>query len=82
MVAQEYETDVPKSYVINGNSVLLKCVIPSITADFVLVESWSDNTNNEFFSSVNYGNLHLKFYGFSKVVIAQAVKQSVNKDTS
>ena len=59
MVTQDYETDVPKAYIINGNSALLKCVVPSIVADFVSVEGWNDNNNNEYFSSVNNGNCHL-----------------------
>ena len=59
VVTQDYETDVPKAYIINGNSALLKCVVPSIVADFVSVEGWNDNNNNEYFSSVNNGNDHL-----------------------
>ena len=58
VVTQDYETDVPKAYIINGNSALLKCVVPSIVADFVSVEGWNDNNNNEYFSSVNNGNCH------------------------
>ena len=57
MVTQDYVTDVPKVFVINGNSALLKCVIPSMVADFISVESWTDDSNNEFFSNINYGNL-------------------------
>ncbi len=57
-VTQDYETDVPKVYVIGGNSALLKCEIPSFVADFVSVESWTDNKHNEYFSGItkNYGN--------------------------
>ena len=57
VVTQDYVTDVPKVFVINGNSALLKCVIPSMVADFISVESWTDDSNNEFFSNINYGNL-------------------------
>ena len=55
VVTQDYVTDVPKVFVINGNSALLKCVIPSIVADFISVESWTDDADNEFFSNSNYG---------------------------
>ena len=55
VVTQDYVTDVPKVFVINGNSALLKCVIPSIVADFISVESWTDDAENEFFSNSNYG---------------------------
>ena len=55
VVTQDYVTDVPKVFVINGNSALLKCVIPSIVADFISVESWTDDDDNEFFSNSNYG---------------------------
>ena len=58
-VNQEYETDAEKEYVIIGNSVLMKCKIPSFVADFVSVESWRDNKNNEYFSGMsnNYGKI-------------------------
>ena len=41
-----------------GNSALMKCEIPSFVADFVSVESWKDNENNEYFSNLsnNFGN--------------------------
>ena len=35
-----------------GNDVLLKCVIPSLEADFVSVESWIDSEGNQY--PVNY----------------------------
>ena len=66
VVTQDYETDVPKVYVINGNSALLKCVIPSIVADFIRIESWTDDDNNEFFPNTNFGNMF--FYTHSKVI--------------
>ena len=58
-VNQEYETDAEKEYVIIGNSVLMKCKIPSFVADFVSVESWKDNYDNEYFSGMsnNYGKI-------------------------
>ena len=66
VVTQDYETDVPKVYVINGNSALLKCVIPSIVADFIRIESWTDDDNYEFFPNTNFGNMF--FYTHSKVI--------------
>ena len=41
-----------------GNSALLKCEIPSFVADFVTLDSWTDNQGNEYFSGLNsnYGN--------------------------
>ena len=42
-----------------GNAALLKCEIPSFVADFVTIDSWIDNENNEYFSALNlnYGNI-------------------------
>ena len=47
MITQEYETNAEREYVIIGNTALMKCEIPSFVADFVSVESWKDNKNNE-----------------------------------
>ncbi len=60
MVTQDYETNAESPYVIVGNTALLKCVIPSFVADFVSVESWSDNQSNEYFPSISktYGKLN------------------------
>ena len=57
MVTQDYETSSERAYVIIGNTALVKCEIPSFAADFVSVENWRDNKNNEYFSSIsnNYG---------------------------
>ena len=58
VVIQEYDADFYKANVINGNDALLKCEIPSFVADFVIVESWIDSNENEYFAEVNtnYGN--------------------------
>lgn len=40
MVHQFYKTRVIDEYVLNGNSALLKCLIPSFIADFITVTSW------------------------------------------
>ena len=51
VVAQTYTTDAHKTYVILGNSALVKCEIPSFVADFVSVVSWIDNDQVEYFPS-------------------------------
>lgn len=55
MVAQQYDTDVNKEYVILGNSILLKCQVPSFVADFTEVLSWHTDHNEDFFPGENYG---------------------------
>ena len=57
VITQEYETNAEREYVIIGNTALMKCEIPSFVADFVSVESWKDNKNNEYFTGIsnNYG---------------------------
>ena len=56
-MTQKYSTEAHNNYVIKGNSALLKCEIPCFVADFVTVDSWTDNSGNEYFSesSNNYG---------------------------
>ncbi|KAJ8918536.1 hypothetical protein NQ315_013041 [Exocentrus adspersus] len=49
VVAQYYDTDVNKEYVIRGNSAILKCQIPSFVADFVSVVSWHTDQDENFF---------------------------------
>ncbi|KAF7271149.1 hypothetical protein GWI33_015955 [Rhynchophorus ferrugineus] len=49
VVAQFYDVDVNKQYVIRGNSAILKCEIPSFVADFVSVVSWHTDQNENFF---------------------------------
>ena len=60
VVSQDYSTDADhKVYVIIGNSALIKCQIPSFVADFVTIDSWNDNFNNQYFSDLttNYGKI-------------------------
>lgn len=52
---QSYEVDADKEYVIRGNSVVLKCKIPSFVADFVAVTMWEDSEGNSFHPSDSYG---------------------------
>ena len=68
VVAQTYTTDAHKTYVILGNSALVKCEIPSFVADFVSVVSWIDNDQVEYFPSnlgtsycISIGALHKQF---------------------
>ena len=53
VVSQDYATRVNDFDVIQGNSAIMKCEIPSFVTDFVSVINWSDNNNAEFYSSQN-----------------------------
>lgn len=55
VVAQLYDTDVNKAYIIRGNSAVLKCEIPSFVADFVHVVSWHTDQEEHFYPGENYG---------------------------
>lgn len=59
---QSYEVDADKEYVIRGNSVVLKCKIPSFVADFVAVTMWEDSEGNNFHPSDSYGTYSLTFW--------------------
>ncbi|KPJ11137.1 Down syndrome cell adhesion molecule-like protein CG42256 [Papilio machaon] len=54
VVAQRYDTDVNKEYVIMGNSIILKCQVPSFVADFIDVLSWHTDENEDFYPGENY----------------------------
>ena len=57
MVTQDYETHADKEYVIRGNSVIMKCEIPSFVADFVSVQAWVDSEGHVYYPSEDsYGN--------------------------
>jgi Down syndrome cell adhesion molecule-like protein 1 len=55
VVAQHYDTDVNKEYVIMGNSIVLKCQVPSFVADFIEVVSWHTDDKEDFFPGGDYG---------------------------
>lgn len=55
MVAQIYETNVAPEYAITGNSVVLKCSIPSFVGDFVSVMSWLMGDGTEIYPTQKYG---------------------------
>lgn len=40
MVTQSYQTDVNVEHVIRGNSVVIKCIVPSFVADHVTLDAW------------------------------------------
>ncbi|KAF2352106.1 Immunoglobulin-like domain, partial [Trinorchestia longiramus] len=44
VVLQQYRTAVPEAYVLESNSVVLRCTVPSFVADFVTVQSWVEET--------------------------------------
>lgn len=54
-MAQLYDTDVNKAYIIRGNAAVLKCEIPSFVADFVSVVSWHTDEEENFYPGSNYG---------------------------
>ena len=56
MVSQPYVTETHNTYVINGNSALFKCEIPSFVTDFVYVEGWVDGDGQEFFAQSGHVN--------------------------
>lgn len=53
MVNQLYQTRVIDEYVLLGNSVVLKCLVPSFVADFVQVLGWVDDSGNNIGSNVD-----------------------------
>lgn len=55
VVAQYYDTDVNKDYVILGNSIVLRCHVPSFVADFVDVLSWHTDLNETYYPSDHDG---------------------------
>lgn len=49
VVAQPYEAEADNEYVIRGNSVVMKCEVPSFVADFVHVVEWLDSEGGHYF---------------------------------
>ncbi|CAG0883702.1 unnamed protein product [Darwinula stevensoni] len=58
VVSQPYSAHVsPEEFVIRGNTVLLKCHVPSYLSDFLLVTSWLlDDSVDIYPENRNYGN--------------------------
>nr|XP_024214190.1 Down syndrome cell adhesion molecule-like protein Dscam2 isoform X39 [Halyomorpha halys] len=72
VVSQPYEAEADNEYVIRGNSVVMKCEIPSFVSDFVAVLNWIDSHGNVFLPNTDYdgkylvlpsGELHIKDVG-------------------
>lgn len=40
-------------YVIKGNTVIFKCIVPSFVADYVSIVSWEDTVGNRYSLSSN-----------------------------
>jgi len=53
VVNQLYQTRVIDEYVLLGNSVVLKCLVPSFVADFIHVLGWVDDSGNNIGSNVD-----------------------------
>lgn len=58
VVHQSYEAEADNEYVIRGNSVIMKCEIPSFVADFVSVTHWVDSTGKSYYHDNDYGIMH------------------------
>ncbi|KAK8752892.1 hypothetical protein OTU49_008128, partial [Cherax quadricarinatus] len=59
VVPQLYSAEVLTEYVIRGNSVILKCNIPSFVADFVSVQAWVADDGTIIYPSHNYDGKYL-----------------------
>lgn len=46
VVNQFYQTRVIDEYVLLGNSIVLKCLVPSFVADFVQIIGWIDDSGD------------------------------------
>lgn len=59
VVNQLYQTRVIDEYVLLGNSVVLKCLVPSFVADFIQVLGWVDDSGNNIGTNVDkQGTIH------------------------
>ncbi|XP_045126215.1 Down syndrome cell adhesion molecule-like protein Dscam2 isoform X2 [Portunus trituberculatus] len=59
VVAQPYETQVSNEFVIQGNTAILKCSIPSFVADFVTVQAWLTSDGMAYYPSHDYDGKYL-----------------------
>lgn len=60
VVNQFYQTRVIDEYVLLGNSVVLKCLVPSFIADFIQVLEWVDSNGNTVGSTVDKQGIRLE----------------------
>ena len=54
VVHQVYQTDVNLEHIIRGNSVVIKCSIPSFVADYVAVDTWLVDDQDVVFDLRNH----------------------------
>ncbi|XP_050054062.1 cell adhesion molecule Dscam2 isoform X32 [Aphis gossypii] len=59
VVHQSYEVEADNEYVIRGNSIIMKCEIPSFVADFVSVTHWIDSTGKSYYHDNDYDGKYL-----------------------
>ena len=56
VVTQPYRSAVVEEYILEGNSAVLKCTVPSFVADFITVHAWVEETTGDTFYATNeYG---------------------------
>ena len=67
MASGDYRVTVFEEQIIVGNSVLLKCTIPSFVADFVQITGWIDSEGKEYLLDNNYGNSIVKLYYLQEI---------------
>lgn len=60
VVNQFYQTRVIDEYVLLGNSVVLKCLVPSFVADFIQVLEWVDDNGNTVGSTIDKQGIRLE----------------------
>lgn len=60
VVFQSYSVNVMDENVLRGNTAIVKCHIPSFVADFVLVDAWIENEDDEqreyHYATQSFGN--------------------------
>lgn len=55
VVSQPYEIQVHDSYVLKGNTALLKCVVPPFVREYVIITSWIQDGNFNIYPSIEGG---------------------------
>lgn len=56
MVHQSYMAEVNNEFVISGNAAVLKCVLPSFVADFLIITGWTEEIYGEsYYQTKDYG---------------------------
>uniref|UniRef100_A0A1B0DQ86 Uncharacterized protein n=1 Tax=Phlebotomus papatasi TaxID=29031 RepID=A0A1B0DQ86_PHLPP len=62
VVIQPYEAEADNEYVIRGNSVVMKCEVPSFVADFVSVDLWMDSQGKTYYPGNDQPMVVNQFY--------------------